>query len=141
MHSPQTHDPMFSLAALAERSRTPARTIRYYIAQGLLPGPRRRGRDAAYGPEHLEGLAEIRRLKQGGCTLAEIRNRLADKHDAAPAGLPAAETWYTYRIAEDVLIQVRAGAAPWRLHHIHELIQEGIARLGDISKGGPDHEQ
>ena len=141
MQTPTPHDPMFTLTELAARSKTPPRTIRYYIAQGLLSGPYRRGRGAAYGREHVERLVEIRRLKQEGCTLREIRNRLAGDTAASHAELPVAETWYSYRVAEDVVIQVRADVAPWRLHHIQKLVRETAARLGDISKGGSGHEQ
>ena len=47
------------LAELAEKAGLPGRTIRFYIARGLLPGPLKAGRGAAYGQEHLDRLREI----------------------------------------------------------------------------------
>ena len=47
-------------------------TIRYYQSKGLLTPPRREGRIAWYGDEHLERLGRIRSLQQRGFTLATI---------------------------------------------------------------------
>jgi len=56
------------------RSGVSARTIRYYEEVGLLPGVRRRASGRrVYGPDELERLAFIGRLKKLGLTLAEIR--------------------------------------------------------------------
>lgn len=40
------------LAELAQKAGLPGRTIRFYIARGLLPGPLKAGRGATYGPEN-----------------------------------------------------------------------------------------
>ena len=51
-----------------------ARTLRYYEELGLLPGVRRRaGGRRVYGPDELERLRFIGRLKTLGLTLAEIK--------------------------------------------------------------------
>jgi DNA-binding transcriptional MerR regulator len=50
----------------------PPRTIRFYIAQGLLPGPLRSGRGAAYGKPHLQRLDRIKALQAKGMPLAEL---------------------------------------------------------------------
>src|SRR5215210_1841141 len=62
---------------LAERAGTTVRTVRYYVAQGLLPGPVGAGRRSAYTYEHLVRLAAIRALKARYLPLAEIGRRLA----------------------------------------------------------------
>lgn len=62
----------FSTAELAEASGTPVTTLRLYQQRGLLDPPRRRGRNAVYGPSHLERLAVIRKLQQRGYSLAAI---------------------------------------------------------------------
>jgi DNA-binding transcriptional MerR regulator len=62
---------------LAERAGTTVRTVRYYVAQGLLPGPVGAGRRSAYTYEHLLRLAAIRSLKARYLPLAEIERRLA----------------------------------------------------------------
>lgn len=66
-----------SIEDLAEATEVPIRTIRYYIAEGLLPGPGSRGKLAAYGEEHLARLRLIRRLVERRVPLAELRERLA----------------------------------------------------------------
>lgn len=63
---------------LAERVGIPVRTVRFYITEGLLPGPSGRGKAAAYGDDHLARLRLIRRLTEQHVPLAEIRARLAD---------------------------------------------------------------
>ena len=50
------------------------RTVRYYEELGLLPGVRRRSAGRrVYGPDELERLRFIQRLKAMGLSLAEIR--------------------------------------------------------------------
>lgn len=66
-----------SIEGLAERVGMPVRTIRYYIAEGLLPGPGARGKAATYGDEHLARLRLIRRLVEQRVPLADVRRRLA----------------------------------------------------------------
>jgi DNA-binding transcriptional MerR regulator len=66
-----------SIEELAERAGVPVRTIRFYVAEGLLPGPGARGKAAAYGTEHLQRLLLIRRLVEQRVPLVEIRERLA----------------------------------------------------------------
>ena len=52
------------LSELAQTSGVSRHTIRSYIARQLLPGPRTRGRNARYGPVHLERLQAIRVLRE-----------------------------------------------------------------------------
>lgn len=82
---------------LARAAGVPVRTVRYYISEGLLPGPGARGRAAAYDEHHLAQLRLIRRLADQHVPLAEQRERLAglsaadieallrdeERHDAA----------------------------------------------------------
>lgn len=62
-----------SIEELAEAADVPVRTVRYYIAEGLLPGPGGRGKLASYGEEHLARLRLIRRLAEQRVPLAEMR--------------------------------------------------------------------
>jgi DNA-binding transcriptional MerR regulator len=117
----------FSLAELAEKAGLPGRTIRYYIARGLLPGPLKAGRDAAYGVEHLERLRIIGRLQAEGLTLLEIARRLSGEPSRMP--VPEATPWWQYRLAEDVIVTVRADASPWRLKQIRKCLAQMAAGL------------
>jgi DNA-binding transcriptional MerR regulator len=59
-----------------------ARTVRYYVQQGLLPSPGL-GAGARYSPRHLDRLRLIRRLQREHLPLAEIRRRLEGLDDAS----------------------------------------------------------
>ena len=52
-------------------------TVRFYQSRGLLPPPRREGRVALYDDRHAERLQRIRRLRDQGFKLAQIRRVLA----------------------------------------------------------------
>jgi DNA-binding transcriptional MerR regulator len=67
-----------SIDDLAQAADVPVRTVRYYISEGLLPGPGARGRAAAYDAEHLARLQLIRRLVEQHLPLVEVRARLAE---------------------------------------------------------------
>jgi DNA-binding transcriptional MerR regulator len=75
--------PAYSLSALVEQSALPARTIRWYQSEGLLPKPAKRGRDAVYGPEHVARLRLIAELRDRGLTLVAIRDLLKDERPSS----------------------------------------------------------
>jgi DNA-binding transcriptional MerR regulator len=63
-----------SIREVCQRSGLSARTVRYYEELGLLPGVRRkRGGRRVYGPDEIERLRFITRLKALGLALEEIR--------------------------------------------------------------------
>ena len=65
----------FSMSELVRLTGIDARTIRYYISQGLLPKPLKRGRGADYSGIHLDRLKLIAILKNN-LKLEEIQARL-----------------------------------------------------------------
>jgi DNA-binding transcriptional MerR regulator len=69
---PEEREEGLSLDALAERVGVPVRTIRFYISQGLLPGPGSRGKSATYGEAHVIRLRLIRRLADQHVPLTKI---------------------------------------------------------------------
>src|SRR4249919_1186335 len=68
--------PTYGLQQLVEQSGLPARTIRWYQSEGLLPKPAKQGRDAVYRDEHVERLGLIAELRDRGLTLVAIRDLL-----------------------------------------------------------------
>ncbi len=72
---------------LSVRSDVSVDTIRYYQSKGLLDPPRREGRVAWYGRDHLDRLARIRTLQQRGFTLATIARVVSGELDAADEAL------------------------------------------------------
>jgi DNA-binding transcriptional MerR regulator len=75
---------------LARRAGVRVDTVRYYQSRGLLPPPRRSGRIALYGEEHIHCLERIRTLQAKGFTLATIARVLAGELDAADQALVSA---------------------------------------------------
>src|SRR3954470_21259953 len=66
-----------TLADLAEAAKLEPRTIRSWVAQGLLQGPRSRGPGARYPADTLERLLAIRTMRERlGMPLASIRQEL-----------------------------------------------------------------
>jgi len=69
-------DDTYTLTDLASLADVTPRTIRYYLAQGLLPSPDAAGPATRYGEGHLARLRLIKRLQREHLPLAEIRGRL-----------------------------------------------------------------
>jgi len=118
-----------TLAELADASGLAARTIRFYIARGLLEGPVKAGRAAAYSPEHLARLEKIKKLQAQGRMLSEIGRSLAGAaSESRHAVLPTA--WWQHAIADDFVVLTRSDVSPWRAKQIREAIDELARSLG-----------
>jgi DNA-binding transcriptional MerR regulator len=68
--------PTYKLEELAAEAGVSPRTVRYYVQRGLLPAPEFRGKDTAYGQEHLLRLLAVKQLQQAHMPLDEIQVRL-----------------------------------------------------------------
>jgi DNA-binding transcriptional MerR regulator len=82
------HRERLTIGDLAKATDTKAVTIRYYEQAGLLPAPpRTAGNYRAYGGEHLRRLRFIRRCRDLGFTLDQVRDllRLSSSEDYACA--------------------------------------------------------
>ena len=117
-----------TFAELAGKAGLPGRTIRFYIAKGLLPGPVKAGRGATYGKEHLETLRSIKASQAKGLTLSEVARRLSGESQREI--FPQPTGWWNYPVAEDVTVSVRADVSPWRLKQIRRYLNEMAAGLG-----------
>ncbi len=74
-----------SVEQLAARVGMTVRTVRFYAGRGLIPPPRREGRNGFYGPDHLARLELVRELQAHGFTLSAIEGYLeAIPVDATP---------------------------------------------------------
>jgi DNA-binding transcriptional MerR regulator len=85
-----TPDGEIRVEELARRADVSVDTIRFYQKRQLLPPPRRAGRIAWYGADHVERLQRIKDLQRQGFSLAVIRRLLAGELDAADVPLAAA---------------------------------------------------
>ncbi len=78
----------FSIGELAQQTGTKVETIRYYERIGLLPSPARTGGNyRAYARSHLERLSFVRRGRDLGFSLDEMREllRLSDDREQSCA--------------------------------------------------------
>jgi DNA-binding transcriptional MerR regulator len=75
-----THDdePVYTIDELAGLTGVPSRTIRFYQSKGTLTSPRRQGRVALYGQEHVDRLKLIAELQDRGLRLDAIRDVLSE---------------------------------------------------------------
>jgi DNA-binding transcriptional MerR regulator len=111
-----------TLAQLSEESGLPARTIRFYIARGLLDGPVKAGRGAVYTPHHLARIEKIKELQAQGRMLVEIANELSGVR-AVPTTAEASP-WWQHSIQPDVMVWVRGDVSPWRMKQIRAAIEK-----------------
>lgn len=109
-----TSTPSLTIGTVAKRAGVPIDTIRYYEREGLLPEPLRRASGyRSYNESAISRLRFIRRAKDLGFTLDEIRDLLAlsvDRHRGVKAVRQRAEQRLASidaRIAE--LMRVRKG--------------------------------
>ena len=73
---------MLKIGALAERTATSAPTIRYYEEIGLLPKPGRRDSgQRAYGEDDVRRLTFIRRCREFGFPIEQVRSLVAVVQD------------------------------------------------------------
>src|SRR4051794_38623766 len=113
-----------TLGELTAAADVSVRTVRYYIAEGLLPPPEGSGPGSAYTQGHLDRLRLIQRLKEAYLPLKEIRRRLSGLSDdevrnllaagdnqAAPITSPATEMLYDDSLAgaRDYLALLESG--------------------------------
>ncbi len=127
-----------TLAELADASGIPARTIRFYIARGLLGGPVKAGRGAVYTPEHLERLEKIKALQAEGRMLAEIAHDLNGAPSARKTVSPT--PWWQYGVHEDVQVWVRGDVSPWRLKQIRTAIDNLASQLREPASSKSEEE-
>lgn len=74
-----------SVEQFAERLGMSVRTVRFYAGRGLLPPPRREGRQGYYGSDHIARLELVRELQAHGFTLSAIEGYLEKiPADASP---------------------------------------------------------
>lgn len=116
-----------TLAELADQTGLAARTIRFYIARGLLAGPTVAGRGAVYTHDHIERLRRIQKLQAEGATLNEIALQLSGPSPSL--ALPLPDPWQGFSLSPDVTVLVRGGVPPWRMHQIRTALQEFALRI------------
>lgn len=109
--------PKYTMKQLSEESGFSARTIRYYITQGLVPKSVGQGKKAYYTDEHLGRLREIKLGTESGLRLDQLhvsdwdakrRAREAERAVAILWPTTPSETWQHYKLAPGVVLTVRS---------------------------------
>ncbi len=104
----------YDINALSKLTATSVRTLRYWVAEGVLPPPAGRGPAAAVGPGHRDRITLIRRLQDAHLPLAAIRTQLEAMDDpgiAAALAEPSAVAEPQPASAYDYVRQVLAKTA------------------------------
>jgi DNA-binding transcriptional MerR regulator len=108
----------YSIDQLSALAGVTPRTVRYYIAQGLLDRPEGEKRGAHYLRRHLEQLLVTRRWTDAGLSLDRIRELHAGAPEDPPrrAAAPGSvEVWSRVTIADGLEVHLepgRSGLAP-----------------------------
>src|SRR6188472_1536628 len=123
-----------SLTELARRADVTPRTVRYYIAQGLIPAPPA-GPGQHYGQSQLQRIALIKRLQREHLPLAEIRSRLSALDDASVALALAEAEMGDDEIAAAQALDAATSPDPERaLTYIRRVLDEGATRRAGPSR-------
>ena len=131
-------DDRYSLTELADLAGVTPRTVRFYLAQGLLPAVGQSGPGSKYDPDHLARLRLIRRLQAEHLPLAEIRRRLDDLDPGEIRGLAGdPEPAPPPDSALDYLRTVLATPAPARMRLTRRLVPAAAAERTSAAYGPP----
>ena len=105
---PQADVSALTISELERVASTPRSTIYYYVRDGLLPAAQKAAASrAVYSDVHVEALREIRRLREEGVPLEEIREHirpLVERRQASEPDLVARRTQQT----RDAILQAAA---------------------------------
>lgn len=121
----------FSIDELSMLGGVTPRTVRYYIAEGLVDRPIGEKRGAHYVRRHLEQLLLIRRWTDAGLSLERVRELLSGApEDPAPrrAAPGSIEVWSRVTVADGLEIHVEPGRADLTPDQMRSLVR-GIAAL------------
>lgn len=117
----------YTLDELAALAGVTARTVRYYIAQGLVDRPHGEKRGAYYLRRHLEQLLMVRRWSDAGLSLERIRELLAGAPEDPPprAVRPGTvEVWSRVTLADGLELHVEPSRAGMDPQQLRDLVRE-----------------
>lgn len=102
------------------------RTVRFYIAQGLLDRPEGEKRGAHYLRKHLDQLLLVRRWTDAGLSLDRVRELIAGAPEdpprkAAPPG--SVEVWSRVTLADGLEVHIEPGRAGLSPEQVRALVR------------------
>ena len=130
----------YNIHDLATLASVPTRTVRFYIAEGLIDRPFGAKRGAWYEERHLRQLLLIRRWTDAGLSLERVRELQAGSPEEAPPrpvkpGM--VEVWSRITLSDGVEIQVEPGRAGMTPEQVRAFIQGVTTAYRRVREAGP----
>ena len=131
----------FSIDELSMLAGVTPRTVRYYIAEGLVDRPVGEKRGAHYARRHLEQLLLIRRWTESGLSLERVRELLSGAPEdpvprrAAPGSI---EVWSRVTVADGLEVHVEPGRAELTPDQMRSLVRSITALYRQVRATGAD---
>jgi DNA-binding transcriptional MerR regulator len=121
----------FSIEELSSLTGVTPRTVRFYIAQGLVSRPEGEKRGAHYLRRHVEQLLLVRRWTDAGLSLDRVRE-LIDGAPEDPPPRPAppgsVQVWSRVSVADGLEVHIEPGRAGLAPEQVRGLVR-GITAL------------
>ena len=136
----QAEPERYSLDELSQLAGVTPRTVRYYIAQGLVDRPEGEKRGAHYVRRHLEQLLQVRRWSDAGLSLERIRELRAgalEDPPPRPARPGTVEVWSRVLLADGLELHVEPSRAGLHPQQLRELLR-GVTELYRAMRAMPD---
>lgn len=140
MQSSSNSSTRYNIHDLATLASVPTRTVRFYIAEGLIDRPFGAKRGAWYEDRHLQQLLLIRRWTDAGLSLDRVRELQAGSPEEAPPrpikpGM--VEVWSRISLADGVEVQVEPGRAGMTPEQVRAFIQDVTVAYRRVREAGP----
>lgn len=126
----------FSISELCTLADITARTVRFYVQQGLVSRPTGEKKGAKYNKIQLDQLLSIKKWQAAGLSLERIRELLvepdANEVPLRPKWPGMVEVWSHLHIADGVELNIepnRAGLAPEELRAFLRQVMESYETL------------
>jgi DNA-binding transcriptional MerR regulator len=118
------------MAELTDATGLTERTIRFYIAEGLVSPALGRGRSRYYTPQHLQELTRVAAFREQRLSVQEIREQMfaAPRPNSALTDAPA---WRRIALHPALELHVREGAPEGVLALARALEEQSRGWLGD----------
>lgn len=120
------------------RLQVTARTVRYYIAEGLLPRPDGPPKFARYSAEHLSRLVGLRRLQDEGRRLEEATEELDRREQVHQATATLHRSAEASPLMEPALAAIAVAEPGWRQVRRIQLTPRVALELLGESSGAPE---
>ena len=127
-----------SLDELASLAGLTARTVRFYIQQGLIDRPAGEKRGAHYLARHLEQLLLVRRWTDAGLSLDRVRELIAGAPPDPPprASRPGmVEVWSRVTLADGLEVHLEPGRAGLTPEQVRAFVREMTATYRRLRGG------